>query len=347
MPRTLDYEQGSTHNPAMAINWFPGHMNKARKVIAEQLLRSDMVIEVLDARLPRSSQNPLLSRLRREKPCLRLLTKPDLADPAVTAKWVRQLTSKHVQVIDVVATSRGVGKRVADACRALVPHRGHPGFPVRVMIVGIPNVGKSTLFNSLVGKRKAEVRDQPAVTRATQQIEVPGGLLLTDTPGVLWPKLASAEGAYRLAASGAIRDSVLDPIDIGRYLVKYLVRRYPAEFTQRFRLTSPLATDPDELLLAVATRRGCLTRGVGPDLRKAAELVIHELRAGAIGRISLESPDDVAEQSAAAPTEALAGALLEDSAVEDSALEDSALEDEDSDELEEDEPEGDPTEPEA
>jgi ribosome biogenesis GTPase A len=289
----------------MAINWFPGHMNKARRVIAEQMERSDMVIEVLDARLPRSSQNPMLARIRRGKPCLQLLTKPDLADPDVTALWIRALSSPRVRPMEIVATAPGVAKKVVQACRDLVPERGHPGFPVRVMIVGIPNVGKSTLFNALVGKRKAEVRNQPAVTRATQQIELPGGVLLMDTPGVLWPKFTNTAGAYRLAASGAIRDSVVDSVDIARYLVRFLAEYYPKEFAARFRLDDVSDPNPDAVLEQAAQRRGCLTKGIGADLLKVSELLIHELRAGAIGRVSLESPADargyVPDQTPAVP----------------------------------------------
>jgi ribosome biogenesis GTPase A len=282
----------------MTINWFPGHMNKARRAISEQLTRVDMVVEVLDARLPRSSHNPMLGRMRRGKPFLQLLTKPDLADPKATQKWLAEIRKSGARPMELQATDPGASKRVVAACRELVPRRGHAGFPVRVMIVGIPNVGKSTLFNSLVGKRKAEVRNQPAVTRQTQLIEVPGGLVLVDTPGVLWPKLQSERGAYCLAASGAIRDSVLDLLDVGRFLVQFLATRYPALLAARFRL-EPFNyeefADVDALLARIAERRGCLTKGIGPDVNKAAELLLHEFRAGLIGKISLETPEDVRE----------------------------------------------------
>jgi ribosome biogenesis GTPase A len=159
------------------------------------------------------------------------------------------------------------------------------------MIAGIPNVGKSTLFNLLVGKKKAAVRDQPAVTRQEQRIDVPGGLSLVDTPGVLWPRLSDRFGAYRLAASGAIRDSVFDPLEVGRYVVGWLGTSYPEALTGRFKLDA-IDPDPEQALLQIAERRGCITRGKGPDSRKAAELVLHELRAGKLGRISFESPTD-------------------------------------------------------
>jgi ribosome biogenesis GTPase A len=264
-------------------------MNKARRLLRQRVANSDMVIEVLDARLPRASQNPMLAQICRGVPRLVVLTKPDLADPLVTRQWMERMTKSKVSVLELVATDPASSKRLVAACRKLVPGRGRPGFPVRVMIAGIPNVGKSTLFNLLVGKRKAEVRNQPAVTRSEQRIDVPGGLSLVDTPGVLWPKLDDTRGAYCLAASGAIRDSVVDALDVARFVVSWLHECYPDALTTRYGLAST-PEDPDESLREIARRRGCLTRGVGPDLDKAAELLLHELRAGRLGRISLEVP---------------------------------------------------------
>jgi ribosome biogenesis GTPase A len=284
----------------MGINWFPGHMNKARRMLKERVAKSDMVIEVLDARLPRSSRNPMLEQLCRGKPCLRVLTKPDLADPAVTTQWLSELQRDGARTLELIATDPKSSRRLVQACRALVPKRGHAGFPVRVMIAGIPNVGKSTLFNLLVGKKKAAVRDQPAVTRCEQRIDVPGGLSLVDTPGVLWPRLSDRLGAYRLAASGAIRDSVFDSVEVGRYITGWLGRTYPQAISERFKIEH-VADDPEEALLQIAERRGCITRGKGPDSKKAAEMLLHELRAGKLGRISFEAPGDPEESL---PTEA-------------------------------------------
>lgn len=275
----------------MGINWFPGHMNKARRLLKERVAKSDMVIEVLDARLPRSSRNPMLEQLCRGVPCLRVLTKPDLADPAVTTLWLSELQRGGARTLELIATDPNSNRRLVQACRALVPSRGRPGFPVRVMIAGIPNVGKSTLFNLLVGKKKAMVRDQPAVTRQEQRIDVPGGLSLVDTPGVLWPRLSDRFGAYRLAASGAIRDSVFDSLEVGRYIVEWLATSYPDALNTRYKV-EVIDPDPEQVLLQIAERRGCITRGKGPDSQKAAELMLHELRAGKLGRISFESPND-------------------------------------------------------
>jgi len=224
---------------------------------------------------------------------LRVLTKPDLADPKVTERWLEALKNEHTSTLQLVATHPKSAKRLVEACRRCVPKRGQPGFPVRVMIAGIPNVGKSTLFNLLAGKRKAVVRDQPAVTRSEQQIEVPGGLLLVDTPGVLWPKLDDQRGAHRLAMSGAIRDTVYDAHEVARFAVAWLMAEHPLMLRARFKLDR-LAKDPDQVLEQIAKKRGCLTRGVGPDLTKASELLLGELRAARLGPLSFETPEDFA-----------------------------------------------------
>ena len=280
----------------MTINWFPGHMNKARREIRERMAKSDMVVEVLDARLPRASQNPMLGQLRGSLPCLRVLTKPDLADPKVTDQWLRVLTVENVRTIAVCATKPGAAKTIIRACRAMVPRRGRPGFPVRVMITGIPNVGKSTLFNLLVGKRKAAVGDRPAITKRQQRVDIPGGLALIDTPGVLWPRLDNQRAAFRLAMSGAIRETAMDSLEVARFTVEFLRERYPQELQSRYKL-SELNEDPDDVLTAIAQRRGCLTRGIGPDMLKVSDLLLHELRAGTLGNISYELPEDYSSLS--------------------------------------------------
>ncbi len=283
----------------MPINWFPGHMNQARRLIRERLRRSDVLVEVLDARIPRASQNPLLTQLRGGKPLLRVLTKSDLADAQLTAAWLGGLTHPGVMAIDVVSTSPNTAKRVAKACRELVPQRGRPGFPVRVMIVGVPNVGKSTLFNVLAGKKKAQVADRPAVTRGPQESEVPGGLALIDTPGILWPKLEEQEVGWRLAATGAIRDSTFDPVEVALRVLEYLRLHYEPLLLTRYKLKQ-LPERVEELLDAIGSRRGCLSKGRGVDRQRTASLVLQELRAGLIGRVTLETP---ALQPSAGPAE--------------------------------------------
>ncbi len=284
----------------MSINWFPGHMNKARRQLKQRAAKSDMVLEVLDARLPRSSQNPMLSKWCGDLPCLRVLTKADLADPSVTDEWMKELAGDRIRVLALVATEPRNAKKIVQACRQLVPKRGTPGFPVRVMIAGIPNVGKSTIFNLLVGKRKAAVRDQPAVTRAEQRIDVPGGLALVDTPGVLWPKLDDQRGAHRLACSGAIRETAYDALDVARFAVSWLREAHPEALRRRYRLERLADTD-DALLEQIAHKRGCLTRGVGADLLKVSELLLVELRAAKLGRLSFERPSDFTRKLRAEP----------------------------------------------
>lgn len=273
----------------MQIGWFPGHMNKTRRLLRDRIRRCDLVLEVLDARLPSSSQNPMLGQIRGQVPCLRVLTKPDLADPAVTQKWLQSLERTRVSAIELHATEQRSVKRLVQACKKLVPRRGNHGLPVRVMIAGIPNVGKSTIFNLLAGKKKATVRNQPAVTRMEQTILTQHGLTLVDTPGVLWPKLEDQKGAYRLATSGAIGIGALDPIEVARFAVEYVLERYPEAFPARYPIEGG-QLDPDAVLEQIALGRGFLLKGGLPDRIKTAELVLRELRSGKLGRISFEVP---------------------------------------------------------
>lgn len=272
-------------------------MNKARRELKKRAAQSDAVLEVLDARLPASSRNPLLDKICGHLPRVRVLTKPDLADEQATSAWVNALSSERCVVLPLQATQPNVAKTLVRTFRELVPSRGRPGFPVRVMIVGVPNVGKSTLFNALVGRKKALVGDKPAVTRSTQQIDVEGGLSLVDTPGVLWPKFTDEVVAYRLAASGAIRDAVIDPHDVAEFALRFLQARYPEQLKQRYNLPS-LSPEPRDTLEQICRRRGCLAKGGEPDWTKGGELVLRELRAGHIGRVSLETPEDWAQKEA-------------------------------------------------
>lgn len=266
-------------------------MNKTRRELKQRAAHADAVIEILDARLPASSRNPLLDKLCGHLPRLRVLTKPDLAEEAVTALWVNELSSARCHVVPLQVTQPNAAKILIKACRELVPERGRPGFPVRVLIVGVPNVGKSTLFNALVGRKKALVGDKPAVTRSMQQIDVEGGLSLLDTPGVLWPKFTDERVAYRLAASGAIKDAVIDPHDVAEFALRLLYERYPEQLAKRYNLPS-LSAEPRDNLEQICRRRGCLAKGGQPDWTKGGELVLRELRAGHIGRVSLETPAD-------------------------------------------------------
>jgi ribosome biogenesis GTPase A len=274
----------------MTIRWYPGHMGKALEQIDDLIRRIDVVIEVLDARLPFSSSNHKLAELRRNKPWIKVLNKHDLADPVVTKAWVRDYELQAgMRALPMSAKKHADTKPLIRLCQGLAPKRGRPGFPVRVMVVGIPNVGKSTLINTLAGQSIAKVGDRPAVTTTAQQIDLRNGIVLSDTPGVLWPEMSDQEGAYRLAASGAIGDSALDYTSVGLFAGEYLLRRYPGLLKNRYGLLE-LPESSQDLMVAVGRRRGLLATGGVVDLHRASEAFLRELRAGKIGRISLEEP---------------------------------------------------------
>ena len=199
----------------MSINWFPGHMHKARKEIAEVMGDIDVVIEVLDARLPFSSENPMVSTLRKGKPVIKLLNKSDLADPVRTAEWLEYFNSlPDTQAIMLDYSQKKLISSIPDLCKQHVPTRAKQGRPVRAMIMGIPNVGKSTMINALLGKRIAKVGNEPAVTKGQKRFTLKNGMALSDTPGILWPKIEDKDSGYRLAASGAIKDTAIEYEDV-------------------------------------------------------------------------------------------------------------------------------------
>ena len=277
----------------MTIEWFPGHMATARRQIEEAIAKMDVVIEVLDARLPHASSNPLLGKLRRNKPCLKILNKNDLADPDTTRLWVRHFEKESdVRALPLEAKDRKSVALVQKICRQLAPHRGKPGKSLRVMIVGIPNVGKSTLINTLAGRKMARVGDRPAVTTCPQQVNLRNGILLSDTPGLLWPMMDNQKGAYRLATSGAIGVNAFDIVDVSTFAASFLVERYPKNLSHRYKLET-IPELPIDIVDAIGSKCGCLVSGGGVDHNRAAELFLRELRAGKLGRISLETPQDL------------------------------------------------------
>jgi ribosome biogenesis GTPase A len=287
----------------MPIHWFPGHMNRARREIADALKQVDVVIELVDARLPLSSRNPLLAKLAARKPILTLFSKADLADAAVTAAW--QDAWPGVRPLALAMIDAKSVRPILARCRELAPHRGGPGRTLRTMVVGIPNVGKSTLINSLTGRRVAKTGDKPAITRHAQRVELDRDLSIFDSPGVLWPKLDDQEGAYRLAASGAVGDAAFDLIDVACWSIRFVAARYAEALRDRFelgdeieRIVGRTSDDPRDasravaLLEAVGRRRGALRSGGHVDLERAADLFVRDLRAGKLGGISFETPDD-------------------------------------------------------
>ena len=274
----------------MTIRWYPGHMGKAYESIQDLIKRIDVVIEVLDARLPHASANHKLAEMRRTKPWIKLLNKADLADPAITRLWVKELEQEAgVHALPLTARKHSDTKQLIALCKKLAPKRGKPGFPVRVMVVGIPNVGKSTLINTLDGRSAAKVGDRPAITTSTQLIDLKNGVVLNDTPGVLWPEMSDQEGAIRLAASGAIGDNAFDYGVVGLFAGGYLLEHYPAPLLERYGLAE-LPAGPAELLEAVGRRLGTLAAGGVVDQGRAAEALLREMRSGKLGRISLEAP---------------------------------------------------------
>jgi ribosome biogenesis GTPase A len=274
----------------MTIKWYPGHMGKALEQIGELIKRVDVVIEVLDARLPFSSSNHKLEEIRRTKPWIKILNKHDLADPSITKAWVKLFEQQAgVRALPMSSKQSTETKQLIKLCKLLAPRRGKPGFPVRVMVVGIPNVGKSTLINTLAGRSMAKVGDKPAITTTTQLIDLKNGVVLNDTPGVLWPDMADQEGAYRLATSGAIGANALDYTVVGLFAGEFMMRRYPELLKKRYKLEE-LPDNSTDLIEAIGRCLGCLISGGGVDLHRAAEAFLRELRAGKLGRISFEEP---------------------------------------------------------
>jgi ribosome biogenesis GTPase A len=297
----------------MSIQWYPGHMTKARRELAELMPKQDVIIEVLDARMPAASENPVLAELRGDKPCLKVLNKSDLADPAVTKAWLRYFergntdagvgeddeappprpsAAGRVRAIALSANQAGDARtRIPAMCKALAIRASGPGKTVRAMIVGIPNVGKSTLTNTLMERKVAKVGDEPAVTKARQQVVLKNGMALSDNPGILWPKIEDEAVSYRLALGGAIPDTALDYESVALFAARFFMQRYPELVRARYKLES-LPPAPDALLAEIGRRRGCLRAGGAIDMHKAADVVVHEFRAGLLGRVSLEEPPD-------------------------------------------------------
>ncbi|MCD1650492.1 ribosome biogenesis GTPase YlqF [Halomonas meridiana] len=299
------------------LGWFPGHMNKARRQIKDALPEIDVVIEVLDARLPYSSANPMLAELTRHKPVLKILSRADLADPARTDEWVAFFDAQEdTRALAITTTNTRELKKIPKLCHELAG-AVRADRDVRVMVMGIPNVGKSTLINGLAGRKIAKTGNEPAVTKRQQKVRIDGRVALIDTPGVLWPKIEDQASAYRLAASGAIRDTAIEYTDVAIVASAELAKRYPAELTARYKLKAlptyeaPVVEEvdadgpkkPDFLAIAgfdghailkeIAGKRGGLRPGGEVDLHRGAEVLLHELRDGRLGRVTLETPADI------------------------------------------------------
>jgi len=279
----------------MSIQWFPGHMTSARKKAADTMALTDVVVEVLDARLPEASSNPVIRELRlaRQRPCLRVLNKADLADPMATKAWLDFYERQPgVKAVALSCKKPGEAARIPKLCQLLAPHRHDPIKPLRLMIMGIPNVGKSTLMNALVKQRVAAVGDEPAITKAQQRWDISPCLTIVDTPGLMWPKIEHESDGYLLAASHAIgRNAVIDS-EVAIFLSTILLARYPAHLVTRYGFPTE-GMDGVAVVEAVARKRGCIIKGRGGelDLERAAMLLLTDYRDGLLGRISLETPD--------------------------------------------------------
>ncbi len=279
----------------MAIQWFPGHMHLTRKAIGERIQHIDVVIEMLDARLPGSSANPMLAELIKGKPALKVLSKQDLADPARTALWLAHYNAQAgVLALGLDSSMSQPAKALIDACHQLAPLRGGMVKPMRVLICGIPNVGKSTLINTLKGKRAAKTGDEAGITKSEQRIALADDFYLYDTPGVMWPRIIVAQSGFNLAASGAIGVNAFDDEEVALELLNYLIVHYPEALAKRYNIPDVARLSDEQLLEAIGRQRGAVQSGGRINTTKAALLVIHDFRSQALGRITLETPEEFA-----------------------------------------------------
>lgn len=279
----------------MEINWYPGQMAKAKRLLRENLRLADAVIEVLDARIPSSSRNPDLRKLLAGKPLIAVLSKTDLADRASTDLWQKALCLDY-QVVAVVNAASGDGiKRLLAGLLKLPRKKAEQ--PLRLIVAGIPNVGKSSLLNRLTGRRAALTGDKPGITRDAKWVRVREGLEILDTPGMLWPKINSEQQAFGLAVTGAVKAEVIDMLELGLELAAFLSRQAPSILQTRFNIAD-VSLSPQELLEKIGVARGCLLKGGRIDLTSAARMLVQDFREGRLGRITLERPDFPKEEGA-------------------------------------------------
>ena len=281
------------------LSWFPGHMTKTKRMIASELPHMDAVCEILDARIPLSSRNPDVDDLTAGKPRLIVLNRADQADPAQTRRWSQYFRAKGWAVLEANAKG-GVGtEKFAAAVRELLRDKleayaakGQVGRVVRVMVLGIPNVGKSTFINKVAKRKTAKTEDRPGVTRSKQWVPVDATLELLDTPGILWPKFDDPEVGKRLAFTGAVKDDVLDIEELACYLMDYLAAHYADVLTERYKITVEDGDSGYDLLEKAGRKRGFLMRGAQVDTERMARILLDEFRGGKLGRFTLETVED-------------------------------------------------------
>jgi ribosome biogenesis GTPase A len=275
----------------MKIQWFPGHMHKASKEVEEKLPEMDLLIEVLDARIPFSTENPMIAAIRGDKPCLKIFNKTDLADPQLTQEWQDYYEQdKGIKTLTISRDEPEKIKQISTICRNMISRSDARVKEIHAMIVGIPNVGKSTIINILTGRTIAKTGNEAAVTRQQQRIKIADDIVLFDTPGMLCGNIENEHSGYRLAATGAIKDTAFDNDDVAFYLAEYLIKFYPERLVERYQLTSSPQTEI-EVIEAIGKLRGCLRKGGQVELDKACKILINEYRLGMLGAITLETPE--------------------------------------------------------
>lgn len=282
-------------NEKMTVQWFPGHMAKTRRLIKESLSLVDAVCEIVDARIPESSRNPELDEIVGSKPRIVLLNKCDLADPNATARKIKELSERGIKALPVDCRSGRGLEKFQPAVREILKdkikaneEKGMGGKALRVMVVGIPNTGKSSFINRMAGKYRAKVADKPGVTRGNQWFSIGSGIELLDTPGVLWPKFEDPEVGFKLAFIGSVKDEILDSQEIAIRLLLVLQKNYPDRLADRYKITDFEELEPYELLELIGAKRGMLIKGGETDTERAAVMLLDEYRSGKLGKLTLD-----------------------------------------------------------
>ncbi len=289
----------------MKIQWFPGHMHKASNEIREKLPEMDLLIEVLDARIPGSSENPMIEAIRKDKPTIKIFNKSDLADPILTEQWQAYYErDKGIKTLCVTRDQPDIIKQIPSLCRKMISLSDARVKEIHAMIVGIPNVGKSTIINILKDKIVAKTGNEAAVTRQQQRIKIADDVVLFDTPGLLWGNINNEHSGYRLAITGAIKDTAFDSDDAAFYLAELLIKNYPELIIARYELDAVPQSEL-EFIETIGRQRGCLRAGGQIELDKACKILINEYRLGMLGRITLENPTDFEQEVISADSAAL------------------------------------------
>jgi ribosome biogenesis GTPase A len=276
----------------MNIQWYPGHMLETKKLLKDSISKVDAVLEVLDARLPNASENPLVDDLCKDTARIKILNKSDLADPRVTDMWLSYFEhQRKVPALAVCGSEKNQAEKALSYCISRITR--NRARKVKIMVVGIPNTGKSTILNTLAGKKIAKTGNVPAITRHKQRTSLKNNIDIYDTPGILWPVIEPKERAFVLAASGAISDTALDYHEIGLFAAGLVLKKYPSLLLARYAFLNELPNDASDLIEKIGLARGCLKKGGDINYQKAAEILIRDLRSGKIGNISFETPKDI------------------------------------------------------